>query len=108
MGFSVVTSEAEHFLIWLLSMCNLSFVNFLVILPPSIPRCLPHRHPGKPCGASGAGACLGTSADVGQKDTVWDLGAGVTGPSQDTVDRPVTVAVGQYQCLRFKTVVKYT
>lgn len=48
MGFSVVTSEAEHFLIWLLSMCNLSFVNFLVIPSPPLPRSLsPPRAPSE-------------------------------------------------------------
>lgn len=31
MGFSLITSEAENFLIWLLSICNLSFVDFLFI-----------------------------------------------------------------------------
>lgn len=41
MGFSLVTSEAEHFLIWLLSICNLSFVDFLCILFPSLPPALP-------------------------------------------------------------------
>lgn len=44
MGISLVTSEAEHFLIWLLSICNLSFVDFLFIpspLPPSLSPSLP-------------------------------------------------------------------
>lgn len=39
MGFSLIISEAEHFLIWWLSICNLSFVDFLFIpssLPPSL------------------------------------------------------------------------
>lgn len=44
MGFSLITSEAENFLIWLLSICNLSFVNFLFIsfsLPPSLSPSFP-------------------------------------------------------------------
>ena len=36
MGSSLITSEAENFLIWLLSICNLSFVDFLFI-PLSLP-----------------------------------------------------------------------
>ena len=36
MGSSLITSEAENFLIWLLSICNLSFVDFLFI-PFSLP-----------------------------------------------------------------------
>lgn len=46
MGFSLITSEAENFLIWLPSICNLSFVDFLFILfslTLSLSTSFPHR-----------------------------------------------------------------
>lgn len=46
MGFSLITSEAENFLIWLLSICNLSFVDFLFI-PSSLSTSV--RHSVKLC-----------------------------------------------------------
>ena len=75
MGFSLITSEAENFLIWLPSICNLSFVDFLFILfslTLSLSTSFPHRF-SKCAELLFAGPCPGTMVDMGEQDTAKDL-----------------------------------